>query len=81
MIRPYHRDCLVLAMYALHGDWTAARSYSDMKRDQAIEDVEDLLAGGVIPLKHIETFKECLHGERLAQMNERADARNQERAA
>jgi hypothetical protein len=69
MIRPpYHRDQVVLAMFALHGDWSAARAYSDMPRKQVIEDLDDLLAAKIVPVRLMADFQDCLHGERVAEI-------------
>lgn len=71
MRRPHHRDYVVFAMAALHGDWSAARTYSDMPRQQVIEDLDDLLASGVVPLRLREQFDACLHGERFEEIMSR----------
>lgn len=64
-LHTYHRDYLVIAMYGLTGDWSQARSYSDMPRDQVVEEIEDLLASGVVPVKLRPAFIDCLNGEKL----------------
>lgn len=69
---PYHRDALVIALAELYDDWGAARTFSRMDDQHLIEDLDDIVASFPYPLSKPllhEKLKECLHGERLAQVN------------
>lgn len=69
------RRLFVASMYLVHGHWDGAKAWEDASSEDVIREIEDLFAAGIISDELRPYFLDCLHGERLAQVNAKSEQR------